>query len=112
MQSELPTTAAPRRATARDFVAVLFRRRALILGLFAVTTATVLLLGLTGTTSYVSIGRVLLKRGVPISALSPERRIISDWEEDMGSEVETFKSTPILDRARALLAEEAGRGRT
>lgn len=112
MQSEIPTTGAPRRATARDFVAILFRRRALILGLFAVTTATVLLLGFSSRVSYFSSGRVLLKRGVPVSALSPERRLYSDWEEDMGSEVEVIKSAPVLDRARAILAEDAGPGRT
>lgn len=112
MQSEIPSTGAPSRATARDFVAILFRRRALILGLFAVTTATVLLLGFTASVTYFSAGRVLVKRGVPVSALSPERRLYSDWEEDMGSEVEMIKSTPVLDRARAILAEEAGPGRT
>jgi len=112
MQSEIPTIGTARRATARDFVAILFRRRALILGLFAVTTATVLILGFSAKVIYFSAGRVLVKRGVPVSALSPERRLYSDWEEDMGSEVETIKSTPVLDRARALLAEEAGQGRT
>src|SRR4029079_13608078 len=112
MQSEIPTTGASRTATARDFVAILFRRRALILGLFAVTTATVLLLGFTSSTTDFSGGRVLVKRGVPGSTLSPERRLYSDWEEDMGSEVEMIKSTPVLDRARAILAEEAGAGRT
>src|SRR5678815_4224619 len=112
MQSENPNTGAPRRVTTRDFVAILFRRRALILGLFAVTTATVLLLGFTASVTYFSAGRVLVKRGVPVSALSPERRVYSDWEEDMGSEIEMIKSTPVLDRARAILAEEAGPGRT
>lgn len=112
MQPETPTTGAPRRATARDFVSILFRRRALILGLFAVTTATVLILGFSARVSYFSVGRILVKRGVPVSALSPERRLYSDWEEDMGSEVEMIKSAPVLDRARAILAEEAGPGRT
>lgn len=111
MQSEFPTTGSPRRATARDFVAILFRRRALILGLFAVTTITVLLLGFMAPVSYVSSGRVLVKRGEQESALAPGRRLYSDWEEDMGSEVEMIKSAPVLDRARALLTEQMGPGR-
>ena len=108
MQSEFPTTGAPRRATARDFVAILFRRRALILGLFAVTTLTVLILGLASPVSYVSAGRVLVKRGEQQSTLSPERRLTSEWEVDMGSEVEMIKSAPVLERARAILTEEMG----
>ncbi len=111
MQAELPTTRTPRQTTTREFLAILFRRRALILGLFAVTTLTVAVLGLTTPIDFVSSGRVLVKRGEKISTLSPERRLYSDWEEDMGSEVELVKSAPVLDRARAILREDAGPGR-
>jgi len=110
MQAEIPTTRTPRQTTAREFLAILFRRRALILGLFVVTTLTVALLGATAPVDFVSSGRVLVKRGEKISTLSPDRRLYSDWEEDMGSEVEVVKSTPVLDRARAILHDEAGPG--
>ena len=41
MSNESNITSAPRHTTAREFLAILFRRKALVLGLFAVTTITV-----------------------------------------------------------------------
>ena len=111
MSLESPGINAAHQTTARDFVAIMFRRRGIILGLFAVTTLTVLIIGLSSPVEFVSMGRVLVKRGEKESALSPERHIYSDWEEDMGSEVEVVKSSPVLERARALLRDEAGPGR-
>ena len=103
---------APRQSTAREFVAILFRRRALILGLFSITTATVLVLALTTPTEFISAGRVLVKRGAKESLLSPSTRMTGDWEEDMGSEVEVVKSHPVLQRATEILKQEAGAGRS
>jgi uncharacterized protein involved in exopolysaccharide biosynthesis len=112
MQPDTTTTATPRQTTSREFIAILFRRKWVILGLFAATTLTVVGISATTPVEYVSYGRVLIKRGEKESLLSPSRRVYSDWEEDMGSEVEVVKSQSVLDRARALLAEEAGPGRT
>ncbi|MEO5618542.1 MAG: hypothetical protein ABIS67_12275 [Candidatus Eisenbacteria bacterium] len=111
MNPEAQITGMSRQTTAREFLAIMFRRKAVILGLFAVTTATVLLISFTTPVEYVSSGRVLIKRGEKESMLSSSRRSTGDWEEEMGSEVEVVKSAPVLDRARALLAEEAGAGR-
>lgn len=95
------------RATAREFVAVVFRRRWLILGLFLVTTATVFTVALTTPLVYVSSGRVMIRRGEQQSALIPDRHIMNDWETELGSEVETVKSYPVLQRTRELLNERA-----
>lgn len=112
MQPDIPTTAAPRQATSREFLAILFRRRWVILGLFAVTSLTVLAIAFATPVEYVSSGRVLIKRGEKESLLTPARRVLSDWEEDMGSEVEVVKSASVIERAKAILNEEAGAGRT
>ena len=107
MTPELPTTPSsgptPRQATVREFLAVVFRRKWLILGLFGVTTATVVTLSLTSRVSYISYGRLLLKRGERSSALDGHRQVYSDWEQDLGSELEVAKSIPVLDRAREIL---------
>ena len=110
--TENPTPAAPRlarQATAREFFAVLFRRKWIILGLFLVTTATVVTVAITTPTTYISSGRILVKRGELQSALRPERQIFGDWEQDLGSEMQIMKSQPVIRRARELTAEQAKR---
>ena len=105
--------AAPvRQATAREFLAVLFRRKWIILGLFVITTATVVAVSLTTPTYFISSGRILIKRGERPSLLRPDRQIFSDWEQDLGSEMQIMKSVPVIKRARELLAAEAKKGRT
>ena len=110
MTAPTPNPGAPitRQATAREFLAVVFRRKWLILGLFAVTTATVLGIALSTETMYQSAARVLVRRGERESVLNASRRIVSDWEQELGSEIEIVKSWPVLQRARALLLAEAG----
>jgi len=104
------TPSAPRvarQASAREFLAVVFRRKWIILGLFLVTTATVLAVALTTPLSYVSSGRILVKRGERQSVLRPERQIFSDWEQDLGSEMQIMKSQPVVHRAADLVAEQS-----
>jgi uncharacterized protein involved in exopolysaccharide biosynthesis len=96
-----------RQATMRDVLAVVFRRRWLILGLFASVTLTVLLLALLTPVTYLSTGRVLLIRGERQSTLSPQRQLMNEWEPEMASEVETARSTGVMQRARQLLTERA-----
>ena len=102
-----PTMA--RQATAREFLAVLFRRKWIILGLFLITTATVVTVALTTPTFFVSSGRILVKRGERQSVLHPDRQIFNDWEQELGSEVQIIKSVPVIKRARELLLEEGKR---
>lgn len=107
----LPGPSPQNRATAREFMSVLFRRKAIILGLFAVTTATVVALALSTPVIYSSTGRVLVKRGERESALSPTRQVYDAWEEGLGSELEIVKSYAVLQRARQIIATEHPGGR-
>lgn len=107
-----PTTSAPnivRQASAREFLAVLFRRKWIILGLFLVTTATVLAVSLTTPTYFMSSGRILVKRGERQSILRPDRQIFSEWEQELGSEMQIMKSAAVVRRARELMEAEAKR---
>ena len=106
-----PTPSAPtpsRHVTARDFFAVLFRRKWLILGLFGVTTLTVFLIAASTPLVYLSVGRVLVKRGEKESALAPNRQLFSDWEQELGSEIEIVKSWDVIQAAQQILAAEPG----
>src|SRR6266849_4482091 len=109
-QPPVPGTPPPsyaRQATAREFLAVLFRRKWIILGLFLITTATVVTVAVTTPTYFLSSGRILVKRGERQSILRADRQIFSDWEQELGSEMQIIKSVPVVKRARELLLEEA-----
>ena len=84
MNQELqPATLPPHQTTTRDFVAVLFRRKLVILGLFAVTTITVLAVSLTTLLRRVALARrtraeVAALHGEPWIAFltqDPKRRV-------------------------------------
>lgn len=96
-----------RQTTFREFLAVVFRRRWIIVSIFLITTATVAVIVFTTPLTYISSGRVLLKRGEQTSVLQSDRRVFSDWEQDLGSEVELARSEPVLAQARTLLEAEA-----
>ena len=105
-----PSSPAPRparQATAREFLAVLFRRKWIILGLFLVTTATVFTVAFTTPKTYVSSGRVLIKRGERYSSLHADRQVFSDWEQDLGTQMQVMKSQPVIKRSGELVAEAA-----
>lgn len=106
-------TLAPHRAgqhaSAREFVAVIFRRKWLILGLFVVSTLTVIGITLTSPTRYRSIGKVMINRGEKESLMLPQRRI-TNWEEELASEVQFIESHPVAVRAQQLLDDEAKAG--
>jgi uncharacterized protein involved in exopolysaccharide biosynthesis len=93
--------------TLREFSAVLFRRKWIVLGLFIVTTLTVLAISFSTPVSYISSGSVYVKRGERESILSAGRRVFDDWEQALGTEMEIVKSEPVLRRAREILAAEA-----
>jgi succinoglycan biosynthesis transport protein ExoP len=106
-----PGQAPAQQTTLREFLAVVFRRRWLILGLFFVVTATVLVLTLSTPTVYSSSGRVLVTRGERESALTGRVQILNDWEQDLSGEVAKVRSTMVLGRAKQLLEERAKRTR-
>ncbi|MGH7742495.1 MAG: hypothetical protein ACRENS_10795, partial [Candidatus Eiseniibacteriota bacterium] len=105
-QEQLAAT--DRQPTAREFLAVIFRRKNLVLGLFGATTLTVIVIALATPQVYMSDGRVLVRRGEQESSLTPYRQVVNDWEADLASEIEVAKSDAVLLRARALLKAEAG----
>jgi uncharacterized protein involved in exopolysaccharide biosynthesis len=101
-----------RQATLREFVAVLFRRRGLVLGLFVVVTATVIALTLSAPVTFTSSGRVLIYRGERQSALNSNRMFYGEWESELGSEVARARSAAVIERTRWVLrqrAEKAGK---
>jgi succinoglycan biosynthesis transport protein ExoP len=101
------TPSSARQATLREFVAVLFRRRALVLGLFVVVTVTVAALTLSAPVSYTSSGRVLVYRGERQSALNTTRMFYGEWESELGSEVARARSSEVFERTRQVLKRRA-----
>jgi uncharacterized protein involved in exopolysaccharide biosynthesis len=102
----VPAPSNSQRATAREFFAVVFRRRWIIIGLFLATLVTALVVAFGTPTVYVSSGQVLVRRGEQQSMLSPYRQIPNDWEIELGSEIQTVQSWPVLQRAQQFLDEE------
>ncbi len=108
-QTGLPATGPARQATLREFFAVIFRRRWLILGLFLAVTATVAAIALSTPTKFESSGRILVTRGERESALTGRVQILNEWEQDLASEVAKVRSTSTLRRTREVMAERAAR---
>jgi uncharacterized protein involved in exopolysaccharide biosynthesis len=102
----VPAPSSSQRATAREFFAVVFRRRWIIIGLFVVTLVTAMVVAFGTPTEYVSSGQVLVRRGEQQSALNPVRQVANDWEIELGSEIQTAQSWPVLQRAQKFLDEE------
>ena len=103
-----PAPSGTQRATAREFLAVIFRRRWIILGLFAATLGTVLFLSFSTPLTYVSSGQVLVRRGEQKSAMQPYFQVTNEWEIDLGSEVETARSAFVVQLAQQILDRERG----
>ncbi|MGH7726813.1 MAG: GumC family protein [Candidatus Eiseniibacteriota bacterium] len=93
-----------RHGTARDFLAVIFRRRWIIATVFLVTTVTVLAINLSQPLFYESTGKVIVKRGVRDNLITNYTRTLT-WEEELASEVETVKSGAVVSHAQARLDE-------
>lgn len=94
---------------ARDFLAVVFRRKGIIAGLFLVVTATVVILMFTRPVEYASYARVMVKRGEQESSMNPSR-LVGGWEEELATETQVVKSWTVRERAQKALEEAAGRG--
>jgi uncharacterized protein involved in exopolysaccharide biosynthesis len=104
-----PTPSTARLVGARDFLTVVFRRKWIILGLFAVVTVTMGVLTLARPVDYASFGSVLVKRGEQESVMTPGRRV-TGWEEELATEAQVVKSWAVRERAQAGLDAEAKRG--
>jgi uncharacterized protein involved in exopolysaccharide biosynthesis len=106
-KSGMPTAAPASQATMREFFAVIFRRRWLILGLFFAVAATVLVIAFSSPPSFQSSGRVLVTRGERESALTGRVQLLNDWEQDLASEVAKVRSAPVLRRTHEILEARA-----
>jgi polysaccharide biosynthesis transport protein len=100
-----PTDAAGRGTSIRDFVAVIFRRKWIILSVFAITATVTAATVLSRPTVWESTGKILVKRGVKDSIYGSYIRTLS-WAEDLSSEVETARSTVVLQRAQGMVDKE------
>src|SRR5262249_47015039 len=104
-----PTESTAGRGTSiRDFVAVIFRRKWIILSVFALTATVTAATVLSRPTVWESTGKILVKRGVKDSIYGSYIRTLS-WAEDLSSEVETAHSTVVLQRAQGMLDKQRER---
>jgi len=93
---------APRQATVRDLVAVVFRQKWVIITVVGVTTLSVFLLNLRTPTTYESTSKVRVERGRKETTLQPNLRVLP-WSEEISSELETITSYPVARQAQDLL---------
>ena len=107
--SQTPLPSASRLVGARDFLTVVFRRKWIILGLFAVVSLTVGILTLARPVDYASFGSVLVKRGEQESIMTPGRRV-TGWEEELATEAQVVKSWAVREVAQASLDANARGG--
>ena len=97
-----PTPSPARHTGVRDFLTVVFRRKGIILGLFATVSVTVGVLAFTRPVEFASFGSVLLKRGEQESVMTPDRRF-TGWEEEMATEAQVVKSWAVRERAQRVI---------
>lgn len=90
--------------TLRDLLAVVFRRKWLILGIFGVTTALVGIKEFSSPTSYLADATLLLNRQAARASVLERSGRVLPWTEVIESEVEVVRSGPVMERARQLLA--------
>lgn len=91
--------------TLRDILAVVFRRKWLILGIFGVALLLVAVQQFTAPVSYSADATLLLNRqGARSSVLERSGRVLP-WTEVIESELEVVRSAPVMQRAQERLAE-------
>jgi uncharacterized protein involved in exopolysaccharide biosynthesis len=98
-----------RRTSVRDFLAVIFRRRGIIISVFVMAVVVVLILNASTPTTYESYASILVSRGQPQSVFATGVKILS-WEEELNSELEVVKSQQIHQLAQRQLNERDERG--
>lgn len=94
-----------RDTTVRDLLAVVFRRKWLILGIFFFVTGIVLFRTVTAPVSYSADATLMLNRQGLRSSQLENRGSNLPWVEVIESEMEVIRSTPVLQAASARLAE-------
>jgi uncharacterized protein involved in exopolysaccharide biosynthesis len=92
-----------RETSMRDYLAVIFRRKGVALGVFLASLGVVALLQLSSPPVFESTSQVLVSRGQPESAYNPAVRVALSWEEELNSEIETARSAHIVQMAQKIL---------
>lgn len=94
-----------RQVTARDMVAMIFRRKWVILSIFLVTLAMGISASLKTTSEFQATAKVLIRRAEG-SSFQTVRSPYLGLEEEMNTEIEILRSRPVLDRALAQVETE------
>lgn len=97
-QSSAPLRTEARAFSTRDFLAMLFRRKWVILSIFFVTLAMGVSASLKTTSEYQAVAKVLLRRSEG-SSFQKMRSPYLGLEEEMNTEIEILRSDPVLTRA-------------
>ncbi|MBI4721138.1 MAG: hypothetical protein HY770_07975 [Chitinivibrionia bacterium] len=92
--------------TIRDFLNVVFKRKAMILAIVIVATVVVAYLNARQPTVYQSRSRVLIKRGELANLFTGAVRYLP-WEEEVSSLLELILSEEVFARARSVLADSS-----
>jgi succinoglycan biosynthesis transport protein ExoP len=95
-----------RETTIRDFLNVVFKRKAMILTIVLVVTVVVVYLNASQPTVFQSWSRVLIKRGEVSNVFTGAMRYLP-WEEDVSSLLELILSEPVFAKARTFLADSS-----
>ncbi len=96
-----------RDTTLRDLLAVVFKRKWIILGIFTVTSLIIGAKVMTTPTTYTADATLLLNRqGARSSVLERISRALP-WVEVVESEIEVLQSMPVLQKARTKLQDPA-----
>ena len=99
------TATTVRQLSFRDMLAMIFRRKWIILSIFLVTLAMGISASLKTTLEYQAVAKVLIRRA---EASSFQRTKVASFglEEEMNTEIEILRSSPVVDRALARIEHE------
>ena len=82
----------------RDMLAMVFRRKWVILSIFFVMLATGISASFQSTSEFMATSKVLIRRDTG-GQLQRAKQNVHGLDEEMNTEIEILRSTPVLDRA-------------
>ncbi|NNE44276.1 MAG: hypothetical protein HKN12_08695 [Gemmatimonadetes bacterium] len=89
----------------RDMLAMIFRRKWVILSFFLIILAMGISASLQTTSEYQSVCKVLIRRA-EASSFTKIKQPFLGLEEEMNTEIEIIRSTPVMERALATIEKE------
>ena len=102
-----PSGDSTRQFTARDMLAMVFRRKWIILSIFFVTLALGVSASLKTTSEFVATAKVLIRRAEG-SSFQKLRSPYLGLEEEMNTEIEILRSRTVMSRALLRMESELG----